>query len=259
MTRGRRHLCLYTVADYPSPAVWEATMTVLADFPNIVHETSVVLGPPGNGVGSEIRRALDHCRAHAIGPGEVAHAYRHLRPNVALIHNAGCMPAPVREATVEALAGAFTTLLPSEADAAFHACVRRAGCRLATEASPRQPRSFAIDSARAATGFVYVQCAQTTGAKMFAPGEVAALASALRNAGIAVPLFAGFGIAGAQDVRRLARVSELDGVIVGSALLARMRGGLDAPAGRFSRALRRFVEALLEALEGATDDHESRA
>ncbi len=123
MMRDRRHLCLYTVAGYPSPAIWESTMAVLADYPEIVHETSVVVGPPGNGVGAEIRRALDHCRAYAIGPGEVAQAYRHFKPNVAIIHNAGCMPTLARESAVEALAGAFTTLLPSEAGAAFHECI----------------------------------------------------------------------------------------------------------------------------------------
>ncbi len=90
---------------------------------------------------------------------------------------------------------------------------------------------------------------------MFALRELAGLASALRRAGVAVPLFAGFGIADAQDVRRLTRVSELDGVIVGSALLARMRRGLEEPPGRFSRMLRRFVEDLLEALEGGADEH----
>ena len=87
-----------------------------------------------------------------------------------------------------------------------------------------------VDSDRAKTG--------VTGARRTLPGEVAGFLRSLKEIS-PVPVAVGFGISNPEQARAVAR--HADGVIVGSALINRLRDG---------KPLFPFVRALRSALNG---------
>jgi tryptophan synthase alpha chain len=89
-------------------------------------------------------------------------------------------------------------------------------------------------------GWLYlVTVTGTTGARSGLSGALAGLAARARSAAPGVPLYAGFGISGADDARAAAELT--DGVVVGSRALEEAESG---PA-----ALRSFVQSLRASLD----------
>jgi tryptophan synthase alpha chain len=97
-------------------------------------------------------------------------------------------------------------------------------------------------AAAASRGFLYVVSRSgTTGERSALAGSLASTVARARKASGGLPIAVGFGIAGAADARRVARLA--DGVVVGSALVAcAEKSGREAP-----RKLESLVRSLVRA------------
>ena len=101
--------------------------------------------------------------------------------------------------------------------------------------------------AQSASGFIYaVARLGVTGAKTDVPPEIAELVGQLK-AITDTPICAGFGFGQAEQIRRTIESSQVDGIVVASALIDRFEKAQGPPAQRIEAAA-----ALARELKGAT-------
>ena len=137
-------------------------------------------------------------------------------------------------------AGVLVTDLPVGADAAVEADLRSSGLPLVRLVAPTCTPARVREVAAASEGFVYVIARTGVTGTATAPGdELPALVAAVRAA-TRLPVAVGFGIASAAQAARVARLA--DGVVVGSAIVERMRTGGATAALEWLRELRAALD-----------------
>ncbi len=113
-------------------------------------------------------------------------------------------------------------------------------------AAPTTPPSRIRDIAAICSGFLYlVSVTGITGARRNLPRQTAEFVRKARSIA-GMPVCVGFGISNAEIARKMGRVA--DGVIVGSALLDRIRNAKDN--GSADRAVSSFIRELRRGLDG---------
>ena len=118
--------------------------------------------------------------------------------------------------------------LPLEESADFRKALDTHGLALIQMVTPVTPPGRLAKLCAASQGFVYaVTMTGTTGRTAAVPGEVTQYLDAVRAAS-AIPVCAGFGIRGREQVAQLK--GHVAGVIVGSALVEVLESGQDAAA-----------------------------
>jgi tryptophan synthase alpha chain len=133
-----------------------------------------------------------------------------------------------REATAAGIAGFIVPDLPYEESADLRAALGREGLALVQMVTPVTPAERLKMLCAASEGFVYaVTMTGTTGKAVAVPDEVLAYLDRVRAVS-PIPVCAGFGIRGREQVLRLK--GHVDGVIVGSALVEVLERGEDATA-----------------------------
>ncbi len=159
----------------------------------------------------------------------------YLNPVLALgegVFAAGCVAAGVD--------GVILADLPFDEPGALRDKLGAAGVRMIRMAAPSSPPARLAELARGAEGFVYaVSVSGVTGARARLPAELGARLGALRSMA-RVPVAVGFGVSTAAQVRELGALA--DGVVVGSALVARVAEGPRELAPARARA---FIASLL--------------
>jgi tryptophan synthase alpha chain len=141
------------------------------------------------------------------------------------------LPAAAAQAGV---AGFIIPDLPYEESAEVRAALDGQGLALVQMVTPVTPPERLAMLCAASQGFVYaVTMTGTTGRSVAVPDEVLAYMDRVRGVS-PVPVCAGFGIRGAEQVERMK--GHVDGVVVGSALVEVLERREDPAA--FLRALR---------------------
>jgi tryptophan synthase alpha chain len=131
------------------------------------------------------------------------------------------------------VAGFVVPDLPLEESGALRESLEARELALVGMVTPATPPRRMEEICRRSRGFVYaVTMTGTTGARAI-PGDPAGFLRSVRERS-AIPVLAGFGVRTASQVRSLGK--EVDGVIVGSALMEEMEEGRDPV--EFLRALR---------------------
>jgi tryptophan synthase alpha chain len=137
-------------------------------------------------------------------------------------------------ASASGVGGFIIPDLPYEESAEIRDALDRAGLALVQMVTPVTPAARLRMLCEASQGFVYaVTMTGTTGKSVAVPDEVLAYMDRVRAVS-PVPVCAGFGIRGREQVARM--TGHVDGVVVGSALVEVLERGED-PAG-FIRGLR---------------------
>jgi len=137
-------------------------------------------------------------------------------------------------AAASGVAGFIIPDLPYEESAEIRQALDRAGLALVQMVTPVTPDARLRMLCEASQGFVYaVTMTGTTGKSVAVPDEVLAYMDRVRAVS-PVPVCAGFGIRGREQVARM--TGHVDGVVVGSALVEVLERGED-PA-KFIRELR---------------------
>jgi tryptophan synthase alpha chain len=142
--------------------------------------------------------------------------------------------ARLPEAAAQAgVAGFIIPDLPYEESAEMRAALDRAGLALVQMVTPVTPPARLEMLCKASQGFVYaVTMTGTTGKSVAVPDDVLAYMDRVRAVS-PVPVCAGFGIRGPEQVARMQ--GHVDGVVVGSALVEVLERGEDPAA--FLRSL----------------------
>jgi tryptophan synthase alpha chain len=133
-----------------------------------------------------------------------------------------------KDAASAGVAGFIVPDLPYEESADLRAALGREGLALVQMVTPVTPVDRLKMLCAASEGFVYaVTMTGTTGKSVAVPDEVLAYLDRVREAS-PIPVCAGFGIRGREQVMRLK--GHVDGVVVGSALVEVLERGEDATA-----------------------------
>lgn len=136
-------------------------------------------------------------------------------------------------AVAAGIAGFIIPDLPYEESAGMRAALDREGLALVQMVTPVTPPERLKMLCEASQGFVYaVTMTGTTGKSVAVPEDVLAYMDRVRAVS-PVPVCAGFGIRGAEQVARMR--GHVDGVVVGSALVEVLERGEDPAA--FIRSL----------------------
>lgn len=145
-----------------------------------------------------------------------------------------------REAAEAGAAGVLLTDLPVGTDPEMEAAVRTSGLDWIRLLAPTTPLERVAEVARGGSGFLYyISRTGVTGARRELRAELASEIAALR-AQVSLPIAVGFGISTPDQARAVAQVA--DGVVVGSAVVARLEEGGVEGAAAFLRSLRHAMD-----------------
>ena len=247
--RGTAALIPYITAGYPDAA---ATRTMLAgaaaagadflelgipwsdpvaDGPVIQDSTHAALK-----AGMTLEAALGLLDAVRSAPPAIIFSYL----NPILAYGPRRFAARAREVGAAAI---LVTDLPVGTDAALEDALRSSGLPLVRLVAPTtSPERLAL-IARASEGFVYlVARLGVTGRGTWDAGRGKEIAQRVRAAREAsrLPVAVGFGISEPSQAREIAGLA--DGVVIGSALVERMKGGGAAPALAWLRQVRAAMD-----------------
>jgi len=173
--------------------------------------------------GVTLRWILEELRALTPKPKTPLLLMSYLNPLLA--YGLGRLP---RDAASAGVAGFIVPDLPFEESAELRAALGREGLALVQMVTPVTPVERLKLLCEASEGFVYaVTMTGTTGKSVAVPDEVLAYLDRVRSVS-PIPVCAGFGIRGRDQVMRLK--GHVDGVVVGSALVEVLERGEDATA-----------------------------
>ncbi len=246
--RGRSALIPYITAGFPDAA---ATLAMLrgaeragadivelgvpwsdpvADGPVIQASTHAALAG-----GTTVKGVLGLLKESRCGVPVIVFSY--LNPILAM--GASRFAAAAKDAGA---AGLLVTDLPAGADAALEAELRSSGLPLVRLVAPTSTPERIAAIVEASEGFVYlVARTGVTGARTEVGAELTQRVAVVRAA-TKLPVAVGFGISAADQAAQIAALA--DGVVVGSALVERMRTG-------GSEAALAWLAELRAALDGA--------
>ncbi len=250
---GRAALIPYLTAGYPTSADSLAALRMLAEtgadfielgipFSDPLADGPVIQASTEQALrsGMTVERALQLVRDAALDVPVIAFGY--LNPILAYGVNAF-----IRDAVAAGVSGVLITDLPAGEDPAFEAAVRDSALDHVRLVAPTTNRTRLVETVRDAEGFIYlISRLGVTGPATTLDDGVRETIAAIRRA-TPLPIALGFGIGTAEQATAAARLA--DGVVVGSALVRSLAGGLDS-ARALMRELRDAVRSVERSLNG---------
>jgi tryptophan synthase alpha chain len=233
--RGEPALVGFLTAGFPSRERFREDLAKVAGSADVVEIGVPFTDPMADGMtiqrasrgalaqGVTLRWILDELRAMQPRPAAPLLLMSYLNPLLA--YGLDRLPRAAREAGV---GGVIVPDLPYEECADLREALEAEGVGLVQMVTPVTPDERLKVLCDAARGFVYaVTMTGTTGKSVAVPDEVLAYLARVK-AVATVPVCAGFGIRGRDQVERLR--GHVDGVVVGSALVEVLERGDDPVA-----------------------------
>ncbi|MDD5537980.1 MAG: tryptophan synthase subunit alpha [Candidatus Omnitrophota bacterium] len=230
---GRRALIPFVTAGYPGLAATEKIVLGLEAAGADVIELGVPFSDP-IADGPVIQMSSFEALKKGVTLKDVLGMVRRLRrrtqvPLVAMTYfNPVLQYGPRRfvgDALTAGLDGVIIPDLPPQEEKDFQAEARRKGFAVVLFISPTTPPARARAIAKRAKGFIYfVSLAGVTGARRKLPADLKARLTATKRIAGRTPVCVGFGVSSPKQVRELGPYC--DGVIVGSAVVNKIREGL---------------------------------
>ena len=233
--QGRLGLILYTIPYYPTPAIAQEVLQLLAtDSAVSIIETTL---PVNNGFSEHANDtiAAAHRLAAAYGQTwqETLRTLPTTKPLLCVLYRAS-VETVGWPTLLPALAGQMAGFLPEwheEHPEPYASSAHRHQMEFVTCVGPwMTPQTIAAQLTYAAQErpLVYLMSAAMTGAPLY-PGEaLEQTIDTIRMYHPTAKIAAGFGIRTARDIRQLATVRGLDAVIIGTAWLEQMQQGFEA-------------------------------
>lgn len=232
---GRPAVVGFLTAGFPEKARFREHLSAVAAGVDVVEIGVPFTDPMADGAtiqrasyaalvaGVSLRWILEELRALTPKPKTPLLLMSYLNPLLA--YGLGRLP---RDAASAGVAGFIVPDLPFEESAELRAALGREGLALVQMVTPVTPVERLKLLCEASEGFVYaVTMTGTTGKSVAVPDEVLAYLDRVRSVS-PIPVCAGFGIRGREQVARLK--GHVDGVVVGSALVEVLERGEDATA-----------------------------
>lgn len=232
---GHPALVGYLTAGFPRMADFVASLTAIGNAADVVEIGVPFSDPMADGMtiqrssrvalaeGVSLSWILETLTAMTTRPRAPVLLMSYLNPLLA--YGIERLPRAARAAGV---AGFIVPDLPYEESDELGRALDAEGLALVQLVTPVTPPGRLLTLCHASRGFVYaVTMTGTTGKAVAVPDEVLAYMDRVREVS-PVPVCAGFGIRGQEQVRRLA--GHVDGVVVGSALVEVLERGEDPAA-----------------------------
>jgi len=230
--RGGPALVAYLTAGFPTLAGFAADLKRVAAAADVVEIGVPFTDPMADGM--TIQRASHAALANGVSLPWILEQLGALAPrpsaplllmsylNPLLAFGLERLPAAARGAGVS---GFIVPDLPFEESGELKAALGREGIALVQMVTPVTPPARLATLCAQAQGFVYaVTMTGTTGKNVAVPDAVLEYLERVRAVS-RVPVCAGFGIRGREQVARLA--AHVDGVVIGSALVELLERGAD--------------------------------
>lgn len=233
---GRKLLMPFVVGGFPGPGSIGGVLQSLAAAGAAIVEIGIPFSDP-IADGPVIAQAMHRALEQGMTPDRVFEEVANVRPNlsiglvamvsVSIVYRMGGPEGFARQAASAGFDGLIVPDAPLEESDGLRSAASKAGLTLSLLVSPTTPPARAERIAAASTGFVYL-LARTgiTGERSTAP-EVASRVARLREA-TRLPIACGFGISTPEHVRAVVREGGADAAIVGSAVVRRMAGAVEA-------------------------------
>jgi tryptophan synthase alpha chain len=231
---GQTALVAYLTAGFPAREHFHQHLTAIAEYADIVEIGVPFTDPMADGV--TIQRASFAALKAGVTLAwildELEERTPHSTPLVLMSYlnpllAFGLERLP-RAAVRAGVAGFIVPDLPFEEGEEWSAALATVGIALVQMVTPVTPPPRLGKLCAASHGFVYaVTMTGTTGRNVAVPDDVIQYLERVRGAS-EVPVCAGFGIRGAEQIERLR--AHVDGVIVGSALVEVLERGADPGA-----------------------------
>jgi tryptophan synthase alpha chain len=244
----RAVLVPYITAGFPDPSVTVPMLEAAADAGADVLELGIPFSDPladGPTIqrssflalqqGTTVDRVLDALREFKTRRDTPVVLFTYLNPVLRRGLERFC-----RDAVEAGADGILLTDLPVGCDPEMESAVRAAGLDWIRLLAPTTPPERVAEVARGGSGFLsYLSRTGVTGARRELRAELGDEIAALR-AQTSLPFAVGFGISSPEQARSVAAVA--DGVVVGSAVVAKMEAeGVEGTA-RFLASLRRAMD-----------------
>jgi tryptophan synthase alpha subunit len=232
--RGRLAVGIYLVPGFPS---WSASMEALSLCVNYgvdFVEFPAITGPQWSGrTGPMVARALRE--AEPYDEAAATTWLLHAPVRVAIVYG-GAWPSPGTWSAPPALQAGVSGYLfesdpPDVAPYAMAAAEEGAAVIPAVLATTGELSSSDRDALTCGGGFVYASLGPRTGARSASPADLERKRAQVRTVCPDLPVCAAFGINEPADVEELRAGGACDGVVIGSAALARLGEGTAAFAG----------------------------
>jgi tryptophan synthase alpha chain len=232
---GRPAIVGFLTAGFPDKARFRKHLSAVAAGVDVVEIGVPFTDPMADG--ATIQRASHAALVAGVSLSWILSELRALTPkpktplllmsylNPLLAYGLARLP---KDAAGAGVAGFIVPDLPYEESADLRAALGREGLALVQMVTPVTPAERLKMLCAASEGFVYaVTMTGTTGKSVAVPDEVLAYLDRVRAVS-PIPVCAGFGIRGREQVARLK--GHVDGVVVGSALVEVLERGEDATA-----------------------------
>lgn len=231
-SQGRPALVPYITAGFPTRAVFREQLTAIAKVADAIEIGVPFTDPMADG--TTIQRSSRVALEQGVNLPWILSELRELKGriktplllmsylNPLLAYGLERLP---QAAAAAGVSGFIIPDLPLEESADMHAALEREELALVQFVTPVTPMERVEKLSRASRGFLYaVTMTGITGQNVALPDEVIAYFKRVREVS-PVPVCAGFGIRGPEQVERL--TPHVDGVIVGAALVEVIERGED--------------------------------
>lgn len=231
---GQTALVAYLTAGYPAREHFHPHLTAIAEYADVVEIGVPFTDPMADGV--TIQRASHAALKSGVTlPWILAELEERAPRGTPLVLMSYLNPLLAfglerlpRAAVRAGVAGFIVPDLPFEECAELRTALASVGLALVQMVTPVTPAARLATLCAASAGFVYaVTMTGTTGRNVAVPDDVVHYLDRVRAVS-KLPVCAGFGIRGAEQVERLR--GHVDGVVVGSALVEVLERGADPGA-----------------------------
>jgi tryptophan synthase alpha subunit len=228
---GRMGLIVYTIPNFPDPVASRAIMEGLNRrlAVSIVETTFAVDASFSDHANATIRDAHRTAFQHERDHRRILAAYPMKKPSLCVLYEGTAQQHTFEHIALDMGGRMDGVLLEwNESDIeSYHELSRRAGVELVQCIGPWMSPSEIERNLRfcSPNALLYLMSAPMTGARLFAMDELEKTIAIAKQLRPDIKVAAGFGVRTAADVRRLARVSGLDGVIIGTAFIEAAKAG----------------------------------
>lgn len=225
---------IYLVPNFPDSKIYLETLDILYQHPNvdIIETTFPVTTKYSEFANHTIRSAHRQAARYANGVKVLEGLKPFRKPSICVLYRETLDKLSFEEFLQRIQGNIDGVLLEWEEDDAssYVSLSRQYGVEFIQVSYPDMTQKD-MDKYLGMTGekpLIYLVSAAMTGGDLFTDGEIIECIRRTKDYRPQSKLMAGFGIKNASDIRGLAQIEGLDGIIIGTAFLEVMRQGIEA-------------------------------
>ena len=218
---------IYTILGYPNVDLSLRALEILKKYNITIYETAV---PISSGYSPDLSKVIKiaHKKAYqnGISPKDVVETFSFYRPNLYIIHEG--TPSYILDFLVkknEKIDGILIGLNKKETKRYYEDFMSQ-NIEVVQEISLKLKKEEIRERVKLAQGFVYLTIAERTGGSRYLLRKIERMINAVKEIREDILICCGFGIKDPQDITEVGSLEGCDGIIIGTAALDSLSGGL---------------------------------